>query len=255
MKVLIADDERLARERLLRLLAALPEVEVVGEAESGRALHALLPVSGAEVVLLDIDMPGERPGEDGVALGAWLASLPQPPAVIYVTAHPEHALRAFATHAVDYVLKPVSLERLRAALAAAGRVNRVQAAQIIDAVGDSAQQAKSAARQLTVKQGRSLRVLAVDDVLCFEAGEGYVTACLADGSEAVLDESLAALEARFADFVRVHRAILVARGRIERLELGADGVHRLYLRGRAQAVEVSRRQLKVVKEVMGLAAA
>ena len=90
----------------------------------------------------------------------------------------------------------------------------------------------------------------VADVLCFEAGEGYVTACLAEG-EVVLDESLMALEARLADFVRVHRGMLVARGRIERLELGADGVHRVFLRGRGVPVEVSRRQLKVVREVLG----
>ncbi|OYY73384.1 MAG: hypothetical protein B7Y40_09160 [Gammaproteobacteria bacterium 28-57-27] len=239
MKVLIADDERLARERLRRLLAAVDGVTVVGEAADGVALREGLAASGAEVVLLDVDMPGAQPGEDGVALGAWLAALPQPPAVIYVTAHPEHALRAFATHAVDYVLKPVSLERLRAALDAAGKLNRVQA---LEAMGQPA-----AVRQLSVRQGRSVRVVDMDDVVCFEAGEGYVTGCLADGSEVVLDESLTALEARFADFVRVHRGMLVAARRIERLELAADGVHRLFLRGRAQAVEVSRRQLKVVR--------
>ena len=244
MKVLIADDERLARERLARLLADVAGVELVGAVADGDALRAVLEVSGAEVVLLDVDMPGAVPGEDGVGLGAWLAALPQPPAVIYVTAHPEHALRAFATHAVDYVLKPVSLERLRAALAAAGRVNRVQAAHV-------GERRVLSPRQLTVKQGRSVRVLDVDEVSCFEAGDGYVTACLADGGEVVLDESLTALETRFADFVRVHRGMLVARGRIERLELGADGVHRLFLRGRVQAVEVSRRQLKVVREVLG----
>ena len=244
MKILIADDERLARERLRRLLVEVDGVTVVGEAADGVALREGLRASGAEVVLLDVDMPGAQPGEDGVALGAWLAALPQPPAVIYVTAHPEHALRAFATHAVDYVLKPVSLARLRAALEAAGRVNRVQALQVGE--GQALSQ-----RQLTVKQGRSVRVVDVVDVLCFEAGEGYVSACLEDGGEVVLDESLTALETRFADFVRVHRGMLVARGRLERLELGADGVHRLFLRGRGQAVEVSRRQLKVVREVLG----
>jgi len=239
---LIADDERLARERLARLLADVTGVELVGSVADGVALRAALESSGAEVVLLDVDMPGRTPGEDGVGLGAWLASLAQPPAVIYVTAHPEHALRAFATHAVDYVLKPVTVERLRQALEAAGRVNRVQAAQ----AGGSER------RTLSARQGRSVRVVDVADVVCFEAGEGYVSACLSDDGEVVLDESLMALEERFAEFVRVHRGMLVARGRIERLELGADGVHRLFLRGRAQAVEVSRRQLKVVREVLGL---
>ena len=241
MKVLVADDERLARERLQRLLAGMDGVEVVGEAADGVALREALTRTAAEVVLLDVDMPGE----DGVSLGAWLAALPRPPAVIYVTAHPEHALRAFATHAVDYVLKPVSASRLSEALAAAGRLNRVQAREGGAVLRDDAP------RQLFVRQGRSVRAVDVAEVVCFEAGDGYVTACLADDGEVVVDESLASLEQRLTGFVRVHRGMLVARGRIERLELGADGVHRLFLRGRGQAVEVSRRQLRVVREVFG----
>ncbi|MDD2893838.1 MAG: LytTR family DNA-binding domain-containing protein [Halothiobacillaceae bacterium] len=246
MKVLIADDERLARERLQRMLAGLDGVEVVGMVADGVALCAALETTAAQVVLLDVDMPGRTPGEDGVGLGAWLASLSQPPAVIYVTAHPQHALRAFATHAVDYLLKPVSLERLRAALAAAGRVNRVQAQEREE--GEPALARQLTVSQLTVRQGRSVRVVEVDDVLCFEAGDKYVTATLAEGGEVVLDESLAWLEAHVGDgFLRVHRAVLVAARRIERLDRDAEGRHWLTVRGLKRPLEVSRRQLKVVR--------
>lgn len=246
MKVLIADDERLARERLQRMLAGLDGVEVVGMVADGVALCAALEATAAQAVLLDVDMPGRTPGEDGVGLGAWLASLPQPPAVIYVTAHPQHALRAFATHAVDYLLKPVSLERLRAALDAAGRVNRVQAQEREDVEPALAQ--PLTLRQLTVKQGRGVRVVEMDDVLCFEAGDKYVTATLAEGGEVVLDESLAWLEAHVgAGFLRVHRAVLVAARRIERLDRDAEGRHWLTVRGLNRSLEVSRRQLKVVR--------
>lgn len=245
MKVLIADDERLARERLQRMLTGLAGVEVVGAVGDGAALCAQLEASGAQVVMLDVDMPGRTPGEDGVALGAWLASLPQPPAVIYVTAHPEHALRAFATHAVDYLLKPVSLERLRAALDAAGRVNRVQAQGYVQGQAP----AEPGVRHLTVRQGRSVRLVDVDEVVCFEAGDKYVTATLADGGEVVLDESLAWLEAHVGEgFLRAHRAALAAAARIERLERDADGGHHLVLRGLPRRIEVSRRQLRVVRE-------
>ncbi len=241
MKVLIADDERLARERLQRLLAQLDGVEVVGAVGDGQALAEAVTTQPVQVVLLDVDMPGRHPGEDGVALGAWLASLSQPPAVIYVTAHPEHALRAFATHAVDYVLKPVSLPRLQEALHAATRLNRAQV--------DVASPPPQTLKHLTVRQGRSVRVVPLEDVLCFEAEDKYVTACLVDGSEVVLDESLAWLEEHVGmAFLRIHRAALVAWQRIERLERDAQGGHWVVLRGFARPLEVSRRQLKVVRE-------
>lgn len=229
MKVVIADDERLARERLARQVAALGH-EVVGEAADGEALWPLLERTQPEVVLLDIAMPGE----DGLRLGERLAHLPLPPAVIFVTAYPEHALQAFAAHPVDYLLKPVSLDRLRQALEAAGKVTRAQQVQ------------SEASEHLTVRVGRELRRLPLEAVQCFLAEEKYVTVCTQDG-EYVLDQSLRQIEERLgARVLRVHRAALVMKAAVEGVELDAQGRHWVRLQGRRR-IEVSRRQLAAVR--------
>ncbi len=239
MKILIADDERLARERLARMVGQLGH-EVVASVADGEALWAALDAARPDVALLDIDMPGE----DGVTLGGRLAGLPTPPAVIYVTAHPQHALRAFGTHAVDYLLKPVAPDRLREALEAASRLTRAQLA-----TGQAGAQAVD--DRLVVRVGRAEKVVSMQSVICFEAGDKYVTACLPD-AEYLLDLSLKQIEDRAGDgFLRVHRAALVARRCMDVLEMDAEGRHWLRLRGLSRPVEVSRRQLRLVKESMG----
>ncbi len=230
MKVLIADDERLARERLERMLGQLGH-EVVASVAEGGGLWQALEGEAPDIVLLDIDMPGE----DGVTLGARIAALDWPPALIYVTAHPEHALRAFGTHAVDYLLKPVTLERLREALAAACRSTRAQGGRQVPE------------GQLRVRVGRTVELLPLSSVIWFEVGEKYVTAHLAAGERA-LDISLRQIEARAGEgFLRVHRAALVSKAHIERLVQDAQGRHWLYLRGHPRPVEVSRRKLPLVR--------
>lgn len=231
MRVLIADDERLARERLERMLGQLADVEVVASVADGEALWQALEREVPDIVLLDIDMPGD----DGVAIGARLAALDWPPAVIYVTAHPQHALRAFSTHAVDYLLKPVSQDQLREAIAAAGRMTRAQDARRRQGV------------RLVARAGRAVQILPTEAVIWFEADEKYVTAHLAEG-ERVLDLSLRQIEDKVGDaFLRVHRSALVAKDRIERLEHDGQGRHWLHLRGYARPIEVSRRQLRAVR--------
>ena len=114
MKVLIVDDEALARLRLRSLVESLPELaaQVIGEAADADEALTMLREEAADVVLLDIRMPGR----DGVRLAAALGKVAQRPAVIFVTAHAEHALKAFELEAVDYLTKPVRRERLLAAL-------------------------------------------------------------------------------------------------------------------------------------------
>ena len=110
MKVLIADDEQLGRARLLRLLQVLPDIEVVGEAKDGEEVLSRVRAGGIDVVLLDIQMP-KLTGTEAMAL--WPVDGPM---VIFCTAHAEHAVKAFDTGAVDYLLKPVEPERLQRAL-------------------------------------------------------------------------------------------------------------------------------------------
>jgi two-component system response regulator AlgR len=256
LKVLIVDDEELARLRLRSLLAdcSAPAAEVAGEAGSAaEALHWLAS-NRADTVLLDINMPGL----DGLQLAERLRTLPQPPRVVFVTAHSEHALKAFEIDAVDYLTKPVRRARLQEALA--------RAAQRLDRVVPAPPPAPAAAVEAPVlvvsDRGRVQRV-PVADILYLRAELKYVT--LRTASHAyVLDDSLADLEHRLGDaMLRVHRNALVARHAITRLERRAptatDGAPVAEGEGEGWAVQVgvtrewiavSRRQLTVVRELL-----
>jgi two-component system, LytTR family, response regulator AlgR len=226
MKVLIVDDESLARLRLRGLLSSLSELmsdvsitEIAEAADAPEAL-ALLRVSPFELLLLDIRMPGP----DGLRLAAKIKQLPQPPAVIFVTAHAEHALKAFELEAVDYLTKPVRRERLLAALQRVQqRLNVARAATATTTAPAPAPAPLSAeAPALVVSdRGRTLR-LPLTEVLYCKADQKYVSLRTAEQSY-LLDESLTELEQRLAalggSFIRVHRNALVSRQCIRALEL------------------------------------
>ena len=202
LQLLIVDDEPLARLRLRALVEAsdAPRAQVAGEAgNAGQALD-WLAANRCDALLLDIHMPGR----DGMALAAELARLPEPPAVVFVTAHSEHALQAFELEALDYLTKPVRRERLQAAL------QRVAARRVPAAAAETPVIVVS-------ERGRMLRI-PVAEVLYLKAELKYVTLRTAQASH-VLDESLAELEARLGpSFLRVHRNALVARGSVRALE-------------------------------------
>ena len=130
MRILVCDDEDLARERLVRLLRDVEDCEVVGEAENGRDALEKVEILEPDLVLLDIRMPVM----DGIACAEALSRLDNPPAVIFITAFDEHALAAFQVEAVGYLLKPVRREQLNEALARAARLNRAQLQQIKEKV-------------------------------------------------------------------------------------------------------------------------
>ena len=202
LQLLIVDDEPLARLRLRALVEAsdAPRAQVAGEAgNAGQALD-WLAANRCDALLLDTHMPGR----DGMALAAELARLPEPPAVVFVTAHSEHALQAFELEALDYLTKPVRRERLQAAL------QRVAARRVPAAAAETPVIVVS-------ERGRMLRI-PVAEVLYLKAELKYVTLRTAQASH-VLDESLAELEARLGpSFLRVHRNALVARGSVRALE-------------------------------------
>jgi two-component system, LytTR family, response regulator AlgR len=228
MKVLIVDDESLARLRLRGLLSSLSELtsevritEIAEAADAPEAL-ALLRVSPFELLLLDIRMPGP----DGLRLAAKIKQLPQPPAVIFVTAHAEHALKAFELEAVDYLTKPVRRERLLAALQRVQqRLNVARAATATTtapAPAPAPAPLSAEAPALVVSdRGRTLR-LPLTEVLYCKADQKYVSLRTTEQSY-LLDESLTELEQRLAalggSFIRVHRNALVSRQCIRALEL------------------------------------
>ena len=212
LRVLLVDDEALARSRLKTLLGSCtePPAEVAGEA--GRASEALQWLSGGgasrcDLVLLDIQMPGL----DGLGLAKALLDQGGP-AVVFVTAHAEHALQAFEIEAIDYLTKPVRQERLQSALArAASRLARTQP------TTPDAGPAAGPDAIVVNDRGRVVRV-PLDEVLYLKAELKYVTVRTAERTW-LIDESLSELEPRLASrFVRVHRNALVARRAIRRLE-------------------------------------
>ncbi len=242
LKVLIVDDEALARSRLCTLLGDCtdPHTEVVGEAGNAvQAMEQLLRLP-CDLVLLDIHMPGV----DGMALAANIQQMAAPPKVVFVTAHAEHAVRAFDLEAVDYLTKPVRLERLQQALQ---KVLRQRSA------GDAADATAGAESLLIQERGRSERV-ALADVIYLKAELKYITVRTAE-KEHIFDGALSDLEQKYAHlFVRVHRNALVARRRVRAVEKHNDPVEgegwTVRLDGVDERLAVSRRQLAAVREAL-----
>jgi two-component system response regulator AlgR len=240
MKILIVDDEQPARDRLRRLLGEDGECEVIGEAGDGRAALEACESLNPDVVLMDIRMPGM----DGVEAARHLARLDTPPAVIFTTAYSEYAMDAFEARAVGYLVKPVRRERLLDAVRHARRPTLAQ----LRALNSDGTDTAPARTHICAKVKDSLRLIPVDDVLCFQADQKYVVVRTRD-SEILIDESLRELEDEFAaSFVRIHRNALVAVAYLAALEKNSEGQWFACLRGSDRALGVSRRHLRTVRQ-------
>lgn len=243
MKVLICDDEALARERLARFLKDMDGYEIVGEAENGRDALAQAEATAPDIVLLDLRMPVM----DGLACAEKLALLPEPPAVIFCTAYDEHALAAFQVQAVGYLLKPVRREQLAEALARATRVNRAQL-EAVKQGGDAGQ--PGGRSHITAKTHRGIELIPIDDVRYFLADQKYVTVRHGKG-EVLIDETLKDLENEFgARFIRIHRNALLALAFLDGLELVSPGQYQVRMKGIEERLVVSRRHLPELRETM-----
>ena len=244
LQVLIVDDEALARSRLRTLLSdcKTPTADVMGEAGNAVQAMELLQRHRFDVAFLDIHMPGM----DGLALARTLQGLAHPPALVFVTAHAEHAVDAFEVDAADYLTKPVRLERLQAALQKAER--------LVQAREGQAQEDAQAPVLVIQERGRTERV-PLSEVAYFKAELKYVTVRTQQRSY-ILDGSLNELEARYPEqFLRVHRNALIAKRAVRALEKhyepdeGEGWAVRLL--GVDELVAVSRRQLSAVRELLG----
>lgn len=232
IRALIVDDEPPARARLKRLLSLINECEVVGEAASGSRALELITKLRPDLVLLDISMPGI----DGMALAATLQSMDSPPAVVFCTAWPDRALAAFDRDAVDYLVKPVRLERLQAAVSKASRY--------LAGPGRAASEDREFLRAMV---GGKTTLVPLDEIFCLVAEDKYTTVHYQRG-KTVVNDSLVELERRFPEhFLRVHRGTLVASGRIRGLQKSTGGRNLLTLEGTEFQPEVSRRQLSAVR--------
>lgn len=239
MRILVVDDEALARDRLKALLAADATHEVVGEADTGEGCLRLVNRLRPDVVLLDIRMPGM----DGIETARHLAALAEAPAVIFVTAYDAFAIEAFDAQAVGYLLKPVRENRLSEALQRAARPTRPQLAAL---AGTGSERR----RQIAAKLGDALRLIPVDTITYFQADQKYVTVHHEGGTD-LIDESLKDLESEFAgDFVRIHRNALVALKCITALERDALGMLYVRLEEVEQPLAVSRRHAAGLRKRM-----
>lgn len=238
MRVLICDDEALARQRLQQLLTELDVVECVGEAANGKQAIQLCHQQQPDIVLLDIRMPVM----DGLEAARHLAEHDQPPAVIFTTAYDDHALSAFEANAVDYLLKPIRRERLQQALEKARVLNRAQWQAL--AASELTDQARS---HLSARRQELLRLIPIDDIYYFQADQKYVTV-RHKGGEDLIEDSLAALESEFAErFVRIHRNALVASTYLKGIEKSANG-HTALVEGCDEQLEISRRHASAVRK-------
>lgn len=242
MKILVADDEPLARRRLIELLADVPYARVAGEAANGNEVLNHCAAHPIDCVLLDIKMPLV----DGLEAARRLGELPNPPAVVFCTAYDAHALAAFEARATDYLLKPVRRERLLEALQ---RVQRLRAGPGTEPPTTAA--ATSGPRtHICARVRGNLKRIAVEDTAYFLADDKYVAAHAGDGT-LLIEDTLKALEREFRPrFVRIHRNCLVAVAHIQELRRDAEQRWWVLLRGRDERLEVSRRNLPQVRKLM-----
>jgi two-component system response regulator AlgR len=231
VRILIVDDEPLARTRLAALLRDCDGAEVVASVGDGEATLAACTGTRPDLLLLDIAMPGL----DGIGVARRLAALPDPPQLVFCTAYEEHALAAYELRAADYLLKPVRIERLREALARARALRQ--------------RVPPPAASLLAQVHGAPVRV-PLAEVLYLTADDKYVTLHRAAG-DVLIEQSLRAIEeAMPGRFVRVHRACLIPAERLLGLRREADGTARALIAGSDATPEVSRRNLAAVRKLL-----
>ncbi|MFD2230355.1 LytTR family DNA-binding domain-containing protein [Alkalimarinus sediminis] len=238
MRVLVVDDEQLARERLIRLVDALDSHRVCAEASNGEEALAAVHQAEPDIVLMDIRMPGM----DGMTAAEQIASLKTPPAIIFCTAYDEYAISAFKVQASDYLLKPVRKEALEKALNKAGKLNKVQL--------NDAQPTNSNSEQpvsLVAKTWKGSELIDLTHIYYFVADQKYVTVHHQNG-ETVIDNTLKELEAGYAPrFLRTHRNSLVNTDYIEALIRDNAGHYIVRLKNSIGEIPVSRRHTSDVK--------
>ena len=221
MRVLIADDEAPARERLRSLLSEIPDMEVVAEAVNGEQALRLAVEASPDVVLLDVRMPGM----DGIEAARQINSLVEPPAVIFTTAYDEYAISAFDTNAVGYLLKPIRKEKLA-----------------------ESPQEQPKRTHIAARHREGLRLIPVEEVIHFFAEQKYTTVKHVKGED-LIEDSLRSLEEEFGTaFVRIHRNALVSVRYLDGIDRNPEGQYFVRLRGCEAPLQVSRRMASELRD-------
>ena len=241
MKILIVDDEHLARARLKDLLIEIDPDFVVLEAGDGMSALDLAGTESPDLVLMDIRMPVM----DGLEAAGHLAGMQPAPAVVFTTAYQDHAIEAFELHAVDYLLKPIQRARLNEALQRSRIINRATLNAITEDTGGQAYRT-----HLSANSHGKIILIPVDEICYLKADQKYVAVGWA-GRETLINESLKSLEQEYGDrFLRIHRNALIAPGAIRSLEKARDGSFMVYLKEFKEGLPVSRRHLHDVRQTL-----
>jgi two-component system response regulator AlgR len=234
-RMLVVDDEHLARARLKELIRRVrPDTKVI-EAQNGEDAIVLYEEYKPKLALVDIRMPGIG----GIELAYHLSSVEDPPAVIFTTAHNEYALQAFDANAIDYLLKPIHLERLERALAKAEPLTEEQNLVLMD--GDEER------THISVTQRGRLKLIPIRDIVYFKAENKYVVIKTME-DEFLLNDTLNQLENGLGpEFIRAHRNALIATKYIEGMEKDDLDRWQVFLHGLDDRIEISRRQRPVIR--------
>ena len=246
MNIVVCDDEPLARERLIRMVKAAGH-QVVAEAANGVEALDQVRFHQPDVVLLDIRMPEMN----GIECAQALQQLELPPAVIFVTAFDQHAIDAFNTQAIGYLLKPISQQQLETALNSASKLNSAQLKSLqaqADIRNRTDGQARPARHNIAARTHRGVELIPIEQVYYFLADQKYVTV-RHSGGQVLIDETLKDLETEFGDlFIRIHRNALMAVSYLDGIEFIGTGQYQVRCRGIDERLAVSRRHLPQLRE-------
>ena len=242
MKILITDDEPLARDRIRHLLNRLEGFQPLEkEASNGYEAIQLTREFQPDIVLMDIRMPGMG----GLEAASLLTEMEQPPAIIFCTAYDTHAIEAFNVQAVGYLLKPVKADDLQQSLHRASNINRAQLNQLQGSLAGS-----NMRNHISAKTLKGIELVPLDSIYYFMADSKYVTVYHENG-ETLIDDPLKELEQEFStNFLRIHRNALVRKSLIERMLRNENGHYSLQLTHVDKPIPVSRRHVPLMKKIM-----
>ncbi len=238
MRVLIVDDEKLARDRLRELLSDIGGHDIIGEAMNGNEAVEKTSELNPDVLLMDIRMPGM----DGLEAAMHLLGMDTPPSVIFTTAYDQHALDAFEVNAVDYLLKPIRKDRLANALTKAHKLTAKQIQEITHARPESPSRT-----HISVHLRGNIRLVPLPEIIYFLADSKYVAVRTA-AEEHLIEDSLVNLEREFAErFIRIHRNALVSTSHIKGIEKSPSSTWQVTLKDIDRRLDVSRRHAAAVR--------
>lgn len=233
-KTIVIDDEQLARQRIKRLLKEYDEIEIIAEAENGAEGLLLIEQHQPDLIFLDIEMPVLNGFE-------MLAKLTHQPKVVFTTAYDQYAIKAFEEGSIDYLLKPVELERLDKTIKKLKQTNLIPAQipleELIRQING-----KKAIKTLTVKIGDKILLIKLSDIVHIQAEDKYVFLHTVDGKKHLTDFTLSTLEEKLPEeFLRIHRSDIINTDFIKEIRKGFNGALIFVLNNQAETRVTSSR--------------